>query len=156
MLEAGLAKWSHFKWSLDATAHVDQRWSWPEGDRTLCQARRQQSRGPLRSESRPILFHQDLQPSGGRRGCSWRQTFTDSAGIHEISNHIKSSIFFYSCNNHFGPASNLCGDRCRERRNLCCRVRSERRPPVPLHDVPAALLDFQPDSPAVFNDAAVP
>jgi len=31
----------------------------------------------------------------------------------------------------------------------------ERRPPVPLHDVPAALLSFQPDSPAVLTDAAV-
>ena len=25
LLEAGLAQWQHFKWSLDATAHVDQR-----------------------------------------------------------------------------------------------------------------------------------
>ena len=42
LLEAGLAKWQHFKWSLDATAHVDQRClelvlermeqSWPEGE----------------------------------------------------------------------------------------------------------------------------
>ena len=31
----------------------------------------------------------------------------------------------------------------------------ERRPPVPLHDVPADLLNFQPDAPAVLNDAAV-
>ena len=42
LLEAGLAQWQHFKWSLDATAHVDQRCleqvlqrmeqGWPEGE----------------------------------------------------------------------------------------------------------------------------
>ena len=43
MLEAGLAQWQHFKWSLDATAHVDQQCleqvlqrlehnNWPEGE----------------------------------------------------------------------------------------------------------------------------
>ena len=42
LLEAGLAQWQHFKWSLDATAHVDQRClelvlermeqNWPEGE----------------------------------------------------------------------------------------------------------------------------
>ncbi|CAE7438573.1 unnamed protein product [Symbiodinium sp. CCMP2592] len=31
----------------------------------------------------------------------------------------------------------------------------ERRPPEPLHDVPAALLNLQPDAPAVLTDAAV-
>ena len=42
LLEAGMAQWQHFKWSLDATAHVDQQCleqvlqrmehSWPEGE----------------------------------------------------------------------------------------------------------------------------
>ena len=41
MLDSGLAQWRHFRWSLEATAHVDQRWleqaltmeeAWPEGE----------------------------------------------------------------------------------------------------------------------------
>ena len=75
LVEAGLAQWQHFKWSLDATAHVDQRCRfWSAWSRTGRRARSTAPSWPLtpggfvRSESRIDLFHEDLQSSGGRRG----------------------------------------------------------------------------------------
>ena len=78
LLEAGLAQWQHFKWSLDATAHVDQRClelvlermeqNWPGGRGALRQAGHQQPRGLVCSESGIGILHEDFQPPGGRRG----------------------------------------------------------------------------------------
>ena len=84
MLEAGLAQWQQFKWSLDATAHVDQQCleqvlqrmehNWPEGEEHYAK---------LAINSLVGLFARNLElvcsmkTSG--EGCSWRQTFTDAA-----------------------------------------------------------------------------
>ena len=79
LLEAGLAQWQHFKWSLDATAHVDQRClelvlermeqnCMAGGRGALRQAGHQQPRGLVCSESGIGILHEDFQPPGGRRG----------------------------------------------------------------------------------------
>ena len=62
MLEAGLAQWQHFKWSLDATAHVDQQCleqvlqrmehNWPEGEEHYAKLAINSLVGPVCSESR--------------------------------------------------------------------------------------------------------
>ena len=73
MLEAGLAQlWQHFKWSLDATAHVDR----PAAHGAQLARRRgalrkaghQQPRGPVCLESRASLLHEDFKSSGGWGG----------------------------------------------------------------------------------------
>ena len=90
LLEAGLAKWQHFKWSLDATAHVDQQCleqvlqrmehNWPEGEEHYAK---------LAVNSLVGLFARNLELIYSMRTsnhqvdgecCSWRQTFTDAAG----------------------------------------------------------------------------
>ena len=75
LLEAELAQWQHFKWSLDATAHVDQRClelvlermaqNWPEGEEHYAKLAINSLVGLF---ARNLgLFH-DFQSSGGRRG----------------------------------------------------------------------------------------
>ena len=78
LLEAGLAQWQHFKWSLDATAHVDQRClefvlermeqSWPEGEEHYAKLAINSLVGLFAQESRIDLLHEDFKPSGGWGG----------------------------------------------------------------------------------------
>ena len=90
MLDSGLAQWRHVRWSLEATAHVDQRWleqalqameeAWPEGEEHMAK---------LSINALVGLFARNLDLVHSMRtsnhqvdgeGCSWRQTFTDAAG----------------------------------------------------------------------------
>ena len=90
MLEAGLAKWSHFKWSLDATAHVDQRClelvlermeqSWPEGEEHYAKLAINSLVGLFARNLELVYSMKTSNHQVDGEGCSWRQTFTDSAG----------------------------------------------------------------------------
>ena len=87
LLEAGLAQWQHFKWSLDATAHVDQRClelvlermeqNWPEGEEHYAKLAINSLVG-LFARNLELMKTSNHQVDG--EGCSWRQTFTDAAG----------------------------------------------------------------------------
>ena len=97
MLEAGLAQWQQFKWSLDATAHVDQQCleqvlqrmehNMARGRGALRQAGHQQPRGPVCSESRIGLFHEDfrggLQLAPDLHGCG-RKKYWDHVFVTEL------------------------------------------------------------------------
>ena len=68
MLDSGLAQWRHFRWSLEATAHVDQRWL-------------EQALQTMEEACLDLVYSMrtsNHQVDG--EGCSWRQTFTDAAG----------------------------------------------------------------------------
>ena len=90
MLEAGLAKWSHFKWSLDATSHVDQRClelvlermeqSWPEGEEHYAKLAINSLVGLFARNLELVYSMKTSNHQVDGEGCSWRQTFTDSAG----------------------------------------------------------------------------
>ena len=89
MLDSGLAQWRHFRWSLEATAHVDQRWleqalqtmeeAWPEGEEHMAKL----SINALVGLARNLDLVYSMRTSNHQvdgEGCSWRQTFTDAAG----------------------------------------------------------------------------
>ena len=90
LLEAGLAQWQHFKWSLDATAHVDQRClelvlermeqSWPEGEEHYAKLAINSLVGLFARNLELIYSMKTSNHQVDGEGCSWRQTFTDAAG----------------------------------------------------------------------------
>ena len=73
-LETGQATWADFKWSLDATAHVEPRClaqaleamedAWPEGEEHMAKL----SVNALGPEPGPGLLHAHQQPRAGRAG----------------------------------------------------------------------------------------
>ena len=89
MLEAELAQWQHFKWSLDATAHVNRPAA--HGAQLArrrgaqCKAGHQQPRGPVCSESRASLLHEDFKSSGGWGGLQ----------LHDAGGH--GPVCFATC-----------------------------------------------------------
>ena len=90
LLEAGLAQWQHFKWSLDATAHVDQRClelvlermeqNWPEGEEHYAKLAINSLVGLFARNLELVYSMKTSNHQVDGEGCSWRQTFTDSAG----------------------------------------------------------------------------
>ena len=90
LLEAGLAQWQHFKWSLDATAHVDQRClelvlermeqNWPEGEEHYAKLAINSLVGLFARNLELIYSMKTSNHQVDGEGCSWRQTFTDAAG----------------------------------------------------------------------------
>ena len=90
LLEAGLAQWQHFKWSLDATAHVDQRClelvlermeqNWPEGEEHYAKLAINSLVGLFARSLELVYSMKTSNHQVDGEGCSWRQTFTDSAG----------------------------------------------------------------------------
>ena len=100
LLETGRASWADFKWSLDATAHVEPRClaqalevmedAWPEGEEHMAKL----------SVNALIGLNQDLVYSMRTsnheldgQGCQWRQTFTHAAGkVHW--DHIYATELF--------------------------------------------------------------
>ena len=90
LLEAGLAKWQHFKWSLDATAHVDQQCleqvlqrmelGWPEGEEHYAKLAVNSLVGLFARNLELIYSMKTSNHQVDGEGCSWRQTFTDAAG----------------------------------------------------------------------------
>ena len=79
-------QWRHFRWSLEATAHVDQRWleqalqameeAWPHMAKLSINAL-----VGLFARNLDLVYSMrtsNQQVDG--EGCSWRQTFTDAAG----------------------------------------------------------------------------
>ncbi|OLP75717.1 hypothetical protein AK812_SmicGene44442 [Symbiodinium microadriaticum] len=90
LLEAGLAQWQHFKWSLDATAQVDQRClelvlermeqNWPEGEEHYAKLAINSLVGLFARNLELIYSMKTSNHQVDGEGCSWRQTFTDAAG----------------------------------------------------------------------------
>ena len=90
LLEAGMAQWQHFKWSLDATAHVDQQCleqvlqrmehSWPEGEEHYAKLAINSLVGLFARNLELVYSMKTSNHQVDGEGCSWRQTFTDAAG----------------------------------------------------------------------------
>ena len=90
MLEAGLAQWQHFKWSLDATAHVDQQCleqvlqrmehNWPEGEEHYAKLAINSLVGLFARNLELVYSMKTSNHQVDGEGCSWRQAFTDAAG----------------------------------------------------------------------------
>ena len=103
LLDTKQATWDDFKWSLDATAHVEPRClaqaleamedAWPEGEEHMAKlsvnalirlwARNQELVYSMRTSNHEL----------DGQGCQWRQTFTDAAGkVHW--DHIYATELF--------------------------------------------------------------
>ena len=90
MLDSGLAQWRHFRWSLEATAHVDQRWleqalqameeAWPEGEEHMAKLSINALVGLFARNLDLVYSMRTSNHQVDGEGCSWRQTFTDAAG----------------------------------------------------------------------------
>ena len=90
LLQAGLAKWQHFQWSLDATAHVDQQCleqvlqrmeqSWVEGEEHYAKLAVNSLVGLFARNLELVYSMKTSNHQVDGEGCSWRQTFTDAAG----------------------------------------------------------------------------
>ena len=90
MLDSGLAQWRHFRWSLEATAHVDQRWleqalqtmeeAWPEGEEHMAKLSINALVGLFARNLDLVYSMRTANHQVDGEGCSWRQTFTDAAG----------------------------------------------------------------------------
>ena len=90
MLDSGLAQWCHFRWSLEATAHVDQRWleqalqtmeeAWPEGEEHMAKLSINALVGLFARNLDLVYSMRTSNHQVDGEGCSWRQTFTDAAG----------------------------------------------------------------------------
>ena len=85
LLEAGLAKWQHFKWSLDATAHVDQQCleqvlqrmelGWPEGEEHYAKLAVNSLVGLFARNLELIYSMKTSNHQVDGEGCNWRQTW---------------------------------------------------------------------------------
>ena len=95
--------WAHFKWSLDATAHVEPRClaqalevmedAWPEGEEHMAKLSVNALIG-LWARNQDLVY--SMRTSNHEldgQGCQWRQTFTDAAGkVHW--DHIYATELF--------------------------------------------------------------
>ena len=103
LLETGRATWADFKWSLDATAHVEPRClaqalevmedAWPEGEEHMAKLSVNALIG-LWARNQDLVY--SMRTSNHEldgQGCQWRQTFTDAAGkVHW--DHIYATELF--------------------------------------------------------------
>ena len=103
LLETGQATWADFKWSLDATAHVEPRClaqalevmedAWPEGEEHMAKLSVNALIG-LWARNQDLVY--SMRTSNHEldgQGCQWRQTFTDAAGkVHW--DHIYATELF--------------------------------------------------------------
>ena len=103
LLETGQATWADFKWSLDATAHVEPRClaqalevmedAWPEGEEHMAKLSVNALMG-LWARNQDLVY--SMRTSNHEldgQGCQWRQTFTDAAGkVHW--DHIYATELF--------------------------------------------------------------
>ena len=90
MVDSGLAQWRHFRWSLEATARVDQRWleqalqameeAWPEGEEHMAKLSINALVGLFARNLDLVYSMRTSNHQVDGEGCSWRQTFTDAAG----------------------------------------------------------------------------
>ncbi|CAE7497464.1 unnamed protein product, partial [Symbiodinium microadriaticum] len=99
----GQATWADFKWSLDATAHVEPRClaqalevmedAWPEGEEHMAKLSVNALIG-LWARNQDLVY--SMRTSNHEldgQGCQWRQTFTDAAGkVHW--DHIYATELF--------------------------------------------------------------
>ena len=86
----GWPQWQHFKWSLDATAHVDQQCleqvlqrmehNWPEGEEHYAKLAINSLVGLFARNLELVYSMKTSNHQVGGEGCSWRQIFTDAAG----------------------------------------------------------------------------
>ena len=97
------ATWADFKWSLDATAHVEPRClaqalevmedAWPEGEEHMAKLSVNALIG-LWARNQDLVY--SMRTSNHEldgQGCQWRQTFTDAAGkVHW--DHIYATELF--------------------------------------------------------------
>ena len=103
LLETGQATWADFKWSLDATAHMEPRClaqalevmedAWPEGEEHMAKLSVNALIG-LWARNQDLVY--SMRTSNHEldgQGCQWRQTFTDAAGkVHW--DHIYATELF--------------------------------------------------------------
>ena len=101
LLETGQATWADFKWSLDATAHVEPRClaqalevmedAWPEGEEHMAKLSVNALIGLWARDLVYSMRTSNHELDG--QGCQWRQTFTDAAGkVHW--DHIYATELF--------------------------------------------------------------
>ena len=119
LLEAGLAQWQHFKWSLDATAHVDQRClelvlermeqNWPEGEEHYAKLAINSLVGLFARNLELVYSMKTSSHQVDGEGCSWRQTFTDSAGRthwdHIFVTELLSNSSYRPLTTSWGPST---------------------------------------------------
>ena len=103
LLETGQATWADFKWSLDATAHVEPRClaqalevmedAWPEGEEHMAKLSVNALIGLWVRNQDLVYSMRTSNHELDRQGCQWRQTFTDAAGkVHW--DHIYATELF--------------------------------------------------------------
>ncbi|CAE7216787.1 unnamed protein product [Symbiodinium natans] len=103
LLETNQATWSDFKWSLDATAHVEPRClaqalekmedAWPEGEEHMAKLSVNALIGLWVRNQDLVYSMRTSNHELDATGCQWRQTFTDAAGkVHW--DHIYATELF--------------------------------------------------------------
>ena len=103
LLETGQATWADFKWSLDATAHVEPRClaqaleavedAWPEGEEHMAKLSVNALIGLWARNQELVYSMRTSNHELDGQGCQWRQTFADAAGkVHW--DHIYATELF--------------------------------------------------------------
>ena len=103
LLDTKQATWADFKWSLDATAHVEPRClaqaleamedAWPEGEEHMAKLSVNALIGLWARNQELVYSMRTSNHELDGQGCQWRQTFTDAAGkVHW--DHIYATELF--------------------------------------------------------------
>ena len=103
LLDTKQATWDDFKWSLDATAHVEPRClaqaleamedAWPEGEEHMAKLSVNALIGLWARNQELVYSMRTSNHELDGQGCQWRQTFTDAAGkVHW--DHIYATELF--------------------------------------------------------------